>query len=335
MYLGPQNDTQGALDMGLHARLSCPAMDRWPMPRRVRRTRKRGAIRSMAEAGLSAPEILKAAAEGKIKALWIVSDNWLRSAPDRASVEQAMANAELVIVNELFLTETARRAHVVFPASAFAEKEGVVVNCERRVQKTVRALAWRKGCRPDWEIFQSVAQSLGARWSYRSAEEIFREIGRLVPGLPRHELADAACRSVRSGRAKALPPSQGAVAASPSHNGAAPADGLWLLSGGILFLQGTLSHHGELLPRLAGAARATLHPDEAARLQLTEGDEIDLRGPNGPIRLPVVLDPAVPVGSVFVPYAFPGIELNRLGAASGHGLRVTVSRAGHPEPVNA
>jgi predicted molibdopterin-dependent oxidoreductase YjgC len=335
MYMGPQSDSQGALDMGLVPDLLPGYVRAGDAAARASYEQAWG-VTLDAGPGLSAPEILAAAAEGRIKALWIVGDHWLRSAPDRALAERALARAELVIVNELFLTETAQRAHVVFPAAAFAEREGVVVNCERRLQKTVRALAWRKGCKPDWEIIQSVAQALGARWSYRSAEDVFREIARLVPGY----------RGVSWATLLPLGPqwaSPGgpAVAGSlaPAADGASPgesaAEGLWLLSGGTLFLQGSLSHRGSLLPKLAKRARAALHPDEAKRLGVGEDDTIELRGPGGTVRLPAVRDESVPVGSVFVPYAHAAVELNRLGAPSGTGLRVRVSRVRATETVSA
>ena len=339
MYLGPQSDSQGALDMGLTP--DClPGYARIAEPKaRAPFEQAWGASLDLG-AGLAAPEILSAAAEGRIKALWIVGDHWLKSAPDRALAERALAKAELVIVNELFLTETARCAHVVFPASAFAEKEGVVVNCERRPQKTVRALAWRKGCKPDWEIFQSVAQALGARWSYRGAEDVFREIGRLVPGYRGLSWASLLPLGPQwaSVGAPAVPGSLGAslaAAAGAGPDGAHDGDGLWLLSGGTLFLQGSLSHRGDLLPKLAGPARAALHPDEARRAGVGEGDAIELSGPGGTVRLPVTIDPGVPAGSVFVPYAHAEVELNRLGAPSGDGLRVRLSRVTAPETVNA
>ena len=335
MYLGPQSNSQGALDMGLTP--DClPGYARIAEPKaRAPFEQAWGASLDLG-AGLAAPEILSAAAEGRIKALWIVGDHWLKSAPDRALAERALAKAELVIVNELFLTETARCAHVVFPASAFAEKEGVVVNCERRPQKTVRALAWRKGCKPDWEIFQSVAQALGARWSYRGAEDVFREIGRLVPGYRGLSWASLLPLGPQwaSVGAPAVPGSL-AAAAGAGPDGAHDGDGLWLLSGGTLFLQGSLSHRGDLLPKLAGPARAALHPDEARRAGVGEGDAIELSGPGGTVRLPVTIDPGVPAGSVFVPYAHAEVELNRLGAPSGDGLRVRLSRVTAPETVNA
>ncbi|HKQ58721.1 MAG TPA: molybdopterin-dependent oxidoreductase, partial [Candidatus Eisenbacteria bacterium] len=327
MYLGPQNDSQGALDMGL-------TPDRLPGYAPIADAQARAAYEQAwgatldLGAGLSAPEILAAAAEGRIKALWIVGDHWLRSAPDRALAERALAGAELVVVNELFLTETARRAHVVFPANAFAEKEGVVVNCERRLQKSIRALAWRKGCKPDWEIFQSVAQALGAKWAYRGAEDVFREIAKLVPGY--RGMSWATLLPLGPQWSLDTPVAAGASGAPSSKSAAAPStngDGMALLSGGTLFLQGSLSHHGALLPRLAKEARAFLHPDEAQRLGVLDGEPLEIAGPAGVIRVAAARDATVPRGSVFVPYAYPGVELNRLGAPAGSGLRVKVSKA--------
>jgi predicted molibdopterin-dependent oxidoreductase YjgC len=325
MYVGSQNDSQGALDMGL-------TPDRLPGYLAAGDPSARGVFEPSwgatlpAGPGLAAPEILKAAAEGRIKALWVTSDHWLRSAPDRALVDAALGKLELLIVSDLFLTETAERAHVVFPAVSFAEKEGVVVNCERRLQRCVRALHPRRGARTDWEILQAVAQAMGARWSYRSAEDVFREIARLVPiygGLSWGALL--AGGHAWSSNAPLVPPSLAPFDAPPS----AEANGrpLWLLSGGVLFLQGSLSHHTELLPRLAKEARAALHPDEARRLGVEDGERVEIEGPGGSLTLPARIDAEVPRGSVFVPYAYAEVELNRLGAPSGSGLRVEARKA--------
>jgi anaerobic selenocysteine-containing dehydrogenase len=123
----------------------------------------------------------------------------------------------------------------------------------------------------------------------------------------------------------------GAASTSPHANG----DGLWLLSGGTLFLQGSLSHRGALLPKLAKGARAFLHPDEAGRLGIRDGEMLELTGPAGTIRVPGATDSDVPAGSVFVPYAHAEVELNRLGIPSGAGLRVRASRAAAAEAVDA
>jgi predicted molibdopterin-dependent oxidoreductase YjgC len=283
---------------------------------------------------MTAPEILAAAAEGRIRALWIAGDHWLRSVPDRALAERALERCDLVIVSDLFLTGTARHAHVVFAASAFAEKEGTTVNCERRIQRAARALSPRRGTRSDLETFLAVARALGASWSYRGAEDVYREIARLVPGFAGTSWATMLPLGPQWSRE--TPATGGTLAAGEDGRPAAgPGDGLWLLSGGTLFLQGSLSHRTELLPRLAKGARAFLNPGEAQRLALAEGDPVELEGPAGSLRLPAALDDTVPPGCVFVPYAFPDVELNRLGSPAGAGLRVTARKAGQAVKVEA
>jgi NADH-quinone oxidoreductase chain G len=341
MFLGAHGNSQGALDMGLTP--DClpgyvPAGDA-----AARGEYERAWGRPLdAGAGLSAPEILREAAAGRIKALWVASDEWLSSVPDRALAEQALAKAELVIVNELFLTPTARRAHVVFPANAFAEKEGVVVNCERRLQRSVRALAWRKGCKPDADIFAAVARALGAGWTYRNAEDVFREIAKLVPGYrgatwatllplgPQWSFEPGAWLASGPG-----PPSPEHRPPSAAEDRPPSAAELWLLGGNALFLPGSLAHRGTLLPKLAKAPRAFLHPAEARRRGLAEGDRVALTGPGGAIELPAALDDSVPEGAVFVPNAQAGVEVNRLGAAGGAPPRVALARAGEPAGVAA
>ncbi len=324
LYAGPQSGTQGALDMGLapdvlpgyvpvaDAAARAPFEKQW--------NAKLGAA-----PGLAAPAILAAAAAGRVKALWIVGDEWVRSAPDRALVEQALARAELVIVSELFMTETARRAHVVFPAVSFAEKEGVAVNCERRLQRSARALAPRRGATSDGEIFAAVARALGAEWSYRTNEDVFREIARLVPGYGGLSWASL----LPLGPQWASAPARVAASLQPAADERpAAGEGLWLLAGGTLFQQGSLGHRIELLTRLAGAATARFHPDEARRLGLVAGESVRIEGPGGGLTLPAALDEDVPPGAVFVPYAHRDVELNRLGGPAGAGLRVTARKAG-------
>lgn len=322
VHAGPHSGTQGALDMGLVPDLLPGYVPVADAAARSPFAKQWGAALEAAP-GMTAPEILAAAAAGRVKALWIAGDEWLRSAPDRALAEQALARAELVIVNELFPTATAQRAHVVFAAAAFAEKEGVRVNCERRLQRMARALAPRRGTRGDGEVFQAVARALGADWNYRSNEDVFREIARLVPGY--HGLSWASLLPL--GPAWACEPRvaasvRPAVAASP-----AAGDGLWLLAGGTLFQQGSLGQRIGLLAKLAGPAVARLHPDELARLGVAAGDALELAGPGGRVTLPAAADEDVPPGAVFVPYAHREAGLNRLGSASGAGLRVTVRRA--------
>ena len=322
IYAGPQSDTQGALDMGLVPDC-CPGYV--PLADAAARApfEKQWGAKLDAAPGLTAPEILAAAAAGRVKALWIVGDEWLRSAPDRALVEQALARAELVIVNELFLTATARRAHVVFPAASFAEKEGVRVNCERRLQRTARALAPRRGTQGDGEIFQAVARALGADWSYRTNEDVFREIARLVPGY--EGLSWASLLPLG-------PPWASEPAGSPRRCGRRPT-----AARGRRGALAALGRHavpaGEPRPphraaREAGRARPwrACTPTSCARLGVAAGDALVLEGPGGSLTLPAAADEDVPPGAVFVPYAHREVELNRLGSPTGAGLRVKARR---------
>jgi predicted molibdopterin-dependent oxidoreductase YjgC len=309
MAFGPHHDSAGALEMGL-------VPDLQP------------GYAAAAKRGLTAREALAAAAEGRVKALWIVSDDLLVSAADRALVEKALERCELVIVNELFLTRTAARAHVVFPVAAFAEKEGAVLNCERRLQKSNRALSPRRGARADWEVFQAVARELGADWRYRTVEDVFREIARTVPGFTglSHAtlLPDGALLSgtVVSAQVK------------PVEGTASPAgEGLWLLSGGTLFADGSLSSRSATLAKLAGGVRARISPAEASRLGLVANDLVELTGPAGAVSVAVEIEDSVPAGALFIPAA--GAELNRLGVPSGGGLRVKLRKVAGAATVGA
>jgi len=335
MAFGPHHDSAGALEMGL----APDVLPGWAAAAdaTARAPFERAWGGAPTGAGLTARESLVAAAEGRVRALWIVSDDLLASAADRDLAERALARAELVIVNEMFLTRTAARAHVVFPVAAFAEKEGATLNSERRLQKSNRALSPRggrgtgavaggAGVRADWEVFQAVAQALGAPWRHRSAEDVFREIARVVPGFAGLSYATLLPDGARLTAAR-VPARVRPVNASGT--GAAAA-GLWLLSGGTLFADGGLSARSDTLARLAGPTRARLSPAEASRLGLGTGDRVELTGPAGSIMLPLELDDSVPAGAVFVPAA--GAELNRLGAPSGPGLRVAVRAAGAPAP---
>ena len=330
MFLGSQHNSQGALDMALAPDLLPGYVSAADAEARRAYEQQWGAPLELG-AGLSAPEVLEAAAAGRVKALWIVSDEWLSSAPDRALAERALERCELVIVNEMFATETARRGHVVFPVAAFAEKEGTVVNCERRLQRSVRAISPRRGARADWEIFSAVARALGAAWSYRTSDDVLREIARLVPGFQGISAATLIPSGVRWQRPNPLGVS-GRTPAGATAAGAAD-DGLTLLAGGTLFLQGSLSRRSDTLLKLAGTSRAFLHPDEAKRLSVRTGERIALTTTNGSIELPAATDDAVPPGSVFVPYAHAQVQLNRLGAPSGGAWRVRVTRAAQPVGV--
>jgi formate dehydrogenase major subunit len=131
--------------------------------------------------GLTVTEMIDAAHAGTLKALYVMGENPALSDPDQRHVEEALSTLELLVVQDIFLTETARFAHVVLPTACFAEKDGTITNTERRVQRVRKALDAPGEAMEDWRILQAIAGAMGASWSYGSAEEIAIEIAALTP----------------------------------------------------------------------------------------------------------------------------------------------------------
>ncbi|HEV2125388.1 MAG TPA: molybdopterin-dependent oxidoreductase, partial [Chloroflexota bacterium] len=129
------------------------------------------------EGGLPAGEIIAQAAEGTIKALYLAGENVLETHPDREQAQRALENAELVIVHELFPTDTARMADVVFSATPVAEKDGSLTNAEGRIQRIHRAVITDAGGpRPDWRILADLSAEMGAALGYAAATEVTRDL---------------------------------------------------------------------------------------------------------------------------------------------------------------
>jgi predicted molibdopterin-dependent oxidoreductase YjgC len=132
--------------------------------------------------GLTLTEIFNAAGSGQIKAIYLIGENPVLSDPDSSHIKSALENLEFLVVQDMFLSETAQLADVVLPASSFAEKEGTFTNTERRIQRVRKALESLEGSLPDWEITCRIAQKMGAKgFDFENASQIMDEIARLTP----------------------------------------------------------------------------------------------------------------------------------------------------------
>jgi predicted molibdopterin-dependent oxidoreductase YjgC len=120
-----------------------------------------------------------AMAAGGVKALYVVGSDPLKHASPAG--RDALARIEFLVVQELFLTETAQLAHVVLPSVSSTEKDGTFTSLERRVQVVRKAMLELPGARADWRIMVDVAQALGLDWSYRGAADVLAEIARVTP----------------------------------------------------------------------------------------------------------------------------------------------------------
>ena len=137
-----------------------------------------------AEPGLRIPNMLDAATDGAFKALFVQGEDILQSDPNTHHVAAGLKAMECVVVQDLFLNETANYAHVFLPGSTFLEKDGTFTNAERRIQRVRKVMSPKNG-HADWEIVQLVANALGLGWSYAHPSEIMDEIARLTPTFKR------------------------------------------------------------------------------------------------------------------------------------------------------
>jgi len=133
-------------------------------------------------AGLTLTDVFQAAHQGQIKAVYLVGENPVLSDPDAKHTQEALEKLEFLVVQDIFLTETARLADVVFPAVSFAEKDGTFTNTERRVQRVGQAIEPIGGSKPDWWITCQIAKRMGGKgFDYENPVQIMREIADLTP----------------------------------------------------------------------------------------------------------------------------------------------------------
>jgi predicted molibdopterin-dependent oxidoreductase YjgC len=131
--------------------------------------------------GATLLEMMKSIGQGKVKALFILGENPLLSDPDAGKVVEELKHLDLLVVQDLFLSETAELAHVVLPGVSFAEKDGTYTNTERRVQRVRKAIDPVGNSRPDWQVICDLSTRLGYPMAYPSPKEIMDEIAVLTP----------------------------------------------------------------------------------------------------------------------------------------------------------
>ena len=175
-----QNNVQGACDMGGLPNVY-PAYQQVSNEDARKRFETAWRVKLSAKPGLTLMEIMAAAGRGDIKALYIMGENPLLSDPDLKHVEKELRNLDLLIVQDIFLTETAQMADVVLPSTSFAEKEGTFTNTERRVQRVRKIVDAPGEAKADWEIISELSTKMGYPMKYSSAKEIFDEVIKVTP----------------------------------------------------------------------------------------------------------------------------------------------------------
>jgi predicted molibdopterin-dependent oxidoreductase YjgC len=278
--------------------------------------------------------MLAAAREGRIKGLYIFGENTLAAAPDGLLAREALEKTEFLVVQDLFLTETAKAAHVVLPSTAWAEKVGSATNIERRVQPLKIAVPSPGDYPNDLDVFSRLAERLGSPWPALGLAEVRKEIERAVGAYTDVFDADLANRAVFWPLAgveevvDTLPHGIGRadgkglfLAPSPTGRPAAGEDEypFILMRGHILTHLGSGSRSGRSKRLMMAVDRAVLGaaPGDMDILGLTDGALVRVASARGELVVPVQAAPELPAGVVFLPASFPEARPNVLfnGAA--------------------
>lgn len=175
-----QNNVQGACDMGALPN-TLPGYQPLRDERVIEKFSKLWGEDYASEAGLTLGEMMDGAIDGSIKSLFIMAENPMLSDPNLKHVEESLESLELLVVQDIFLSETAKLAHIVLPGASFIEKDGTFTNTERRVQRVRKAIEPIGNSRADWKILCDLMKVLGYDGDYTSPAEIMEEIRMLVP----------------------------------------------------------------------------------------------------------------------------------------------------------
>jgi formate dehydrogenase major subunit len=325
-----QNNVQGASDMG-----ALPDLLPGYQPVRDAHTRARferaWGVPIPQRPGLRIPDMFTAALDGRLKALYVLGEDIAQTDPDSARVHAAIEACELVISQEIFLSETARAADVVLPAAAFLEKDGTFVNFDRRFQRVRPALAPPAGARSDFDILHAVAASLGRDLGCPTPADALAECASLATlfGGISHARLDVEgglhwpCRDANdpgegrlyehrfatpSGRAELaardwLPPGEQPDAAYPY----LLITGRWLAH----YNAGTMTRRTPNIDLAPGEA-IDLHPDDVARLGLGPDSRVQVTSRRGTVITRVCPTDDIAPGQAFLAFHFPDVAANAL-----------------------
>jgi formate dehydrogenase alpha subunit len=306
--LAEENNDQGAVEMGTVA-------EYLPGPAELNDARARERLAGLWKEELSKTpgrtlmEILDEAGRGSIKAMVVVGENPVGSLPQASKAKEALERLEFLVVQELFLTETAALADVVLPACSYAEKNGTFTNTEGHVQAVRQAIEPIGESRPDWEIFSALSGLMGYPIEYGDAKEILKEIRSAIPGYgllgpaptaPRPDTA-AVDRYLREGYATDL-----AARYALAGAGDTPEQGLMLWLTQSLFHSGKLSTRAKGLLQIQAAGSLALNPRDAERLGVAEGESARVSNSSGEMTTAVRTLDRVPEGLAWFPEHFDG-----------------------------
>lgn len=329
-----QNNVQGASDAGLIPMFYpdyAPVGD----PNTRRRFERFWGVPALdPEPGLTVVEVVEAIHAGTLRGMYILGENPAMSDPDLQHARAALARLDHLVVQDIFLTETAAFADVVLPASAFPEKTGSFTNTDRRVQLGRQALPPPGDARQDWRLIQALARRMGLDWRYQDIAAVYEEMRQAMPSLrgiswarlQREESVPYPCHSETDpgqtvlfgerfprGRGRFVPARFSRADELP--DAAYP----WVLITGRQLEHwhtGAMTRRAPVLDALEPAPVVCLHPEDLAALGAAPGEAVTVRSRRGRLTAWARADEGLQRGEVFLPFAYVEAAANLLTNAA-------------------
>jgi formate dehydrogenase alpha subunit len=328
-----QNNVQGACDMGALPNVYTGYRRVADLAIRETMAKAWGVEKLPHKDGLPVTEMMKAAHEGKLKAMVIIGENPMVSDPDLKHARGSMQKLDFLVVQDIFMTETAQFADVVLPSASFAEKDGTFTNTERKVQRVRKAVPSPGEAREDWDILCDLSSRMGYPMTYTSAKEIMDEIGRVTPsycginfarlerdgihwpctgtdhpGTPCLHMDEFTCGLGVFHALEWIPPAEVPDKQYP----------LYLTTGRVLYQYhtGTMSMKTDGLNQLSPECFVEISAGDAARYELKEGQEIKVSSRRGALKAKAKISDKAVDGTVFIPFHWAKAAANELTHAA-------------------
>ncbi len=332
-----QNNVQGACDMGGLPNVFT-GYQQVANPDAVKKFEAAWGVKLSDKPGLTMTEFMDKASRGEVKALYVIGENPVLSDPDQAHVIHAMEHLEFVVVQDIFMTETAMMADVVLPAACFTEKDGVFVNTERRVQKIRKAVPPPGEARGDWEILADLSTRMGYKMDYADSEAVFNEIVGLTPSYGGMSYARLEGKGLQWPCPTAEHPGttylhkegkftrgRGAFMSIPYRGPAETPDSeypLYLTTGRSLYHYhtGSMTRRSKALEAKVPSNYLQINPDTAAKYGIASGDMVKVTTRRGSVEIAAQLSDTMPGNVIFTTFHFAEAAANILTNASMEAL---------------
>ena len=326
-----QNNVQGACDMGALPNV-LPGYQYITVPENLEKFAKAWNAKLSPTPGLTMFEQIEAILEGKVKGLVVFGANPVTSYPDVNRVEKAMKALEFLLVMDIFPTPTTEFAHLVLPATSFAESDGTFSSSERRVQRVRPAIDPIPG-KTNWQTIQELSSRMGYPMNYGSGEDIFNEMASLTPafgGMTFARLNEKGlcwpCPTPDHPGTQYLHKDRFArgLGAFQSIDYRPPAEApdadypFWLTTGTLFtqYLTGTMTRRCPSLHHENPVVEVEIHPEDAHRLHIQPGEQVKASSRRGTIMVKALVTERVKPGVVFIPLHYAENAANRLTNAA-------------------